>query len=74
MITHVCFISLTLARSLGKCLSTQPIGLLLKHLPQDPANVNALKNMCDSHNITLHDHINNPPDKSVCLKIILLFA
>ena len=40
-ITHVCFIALTLAGSLGRCLSTRPISLVSKHLPRDPANVNA---------------------------------
>ena len=29
-ITHVCFIALTLARSLGRCLSTRPICLVFK--------------------------------------------
>ena len=41
MITHVCFIALTLAESLARCLSTQPTGHLFKHLPQERANVNA---------------------------------
>ena len=49
MITHVCFIALTLAMSLGKCLNTRPDGLVLNQLPQDPANVNARKNMCDPY-------------------------
>ena len=40
-VTHVCFIALTLAGSLGRCLSTRPVGLLFKQLPQNPANVNA---------------------------------
>ena len=35
-ITHVCFIALALAGSLGRCLSTLPMGLL-----RDRANVNA---------------------------------
>ena len=30
-----------LAGSLRRHLSTRPIGLVFKHLPQDPANVNA---------------------------------
>ena len=42
-ITHGCFIALTLAGSLGRCLNTQPIGLIFKQLPRDPANVNARK-------------------------------
>ena len=46
-ITHVCFIALTLAGFLGRCLITRPIGLVFKQHPRDPANVNALKNMCD---------------------------
>ena len=41
MITHVCFIALTLAGSLGRCLNTRPIGLVFKQHPRDPANVNA---------------------------------
>ena len=49
MITHVCFIALTLAVSLGRCLTTQPDGLMFKQLPQDPANLNACKNMCDPY-------------------------
>ena len=40
-ITHVCFIALTLAGSLGRCLNTRPIGLVFKQHPRDPANVNA---------------------------------
>ena len=40
-ITHVCFTSLTLAGSLGRCLNTGPIGLVFKQHPRDPANVNA---------------------------------
>ena len=34
-ITHVCFIALTLAASLGRCLNTRPNGLVFKQLPQD---------------------------------------
>ena len=37
-ITHVCFIALTLAGSLGG--STGPNGLILKQLTRVPANVN----------------------------------
>ena len=40
-IARVWFIALTLAGSLGRCLSTRPIGLVLKQLPWDPANVNS---------------------------------
>ena len=40
-ITHVCFISLTLAGSFWRCLNTWPNGLVFKQLPWDPANVNA---------------------------------
>ena len=50
-ITHVCFIALTLAWSLGRCLKTRPLGLVFKQLPRDPANVNARKNMCDPYNV-----------------------
>ena len=49
-ITHVCFIALTLAWSLGRCLNTRPNGLVFKQLPRDPANVNAWKNMYDPYN------------------------
>ena len=42
-ITHVCFIALTLVRSLRWCLNTRPNGLMFKQLPRDPANVNAWK-------------------------------
>ena len=34
MITHVCFIALTLAGSLGGCLNTQHNGLVFKQLPR----------------------------------------
>ena len=33
--THVCFIALTLAMSLRRCLNTQPYGLGFKKLPLD---------------------------------------
>ena len=48
-ITHVYFIALTLAGSLGRCLKTGPVGLMFKQHPWDPANVNAWKNMCDPY-------------------------
>ena len=40
-ITRVCFIVLTLAGSLGRCLNNRPIGLVFKQLPRAPENVNA---------------------------------
>ena len=40
-ITHVCFIALTLAGSLGRYLNTRPDGPVFKQLRRDPANVNA---------------------------------
>ena len=40
-IAHVCFIALTLAGSLGRCLITRPIGLVFKQHSLDPANVDA---------------------------------
>ena len=52
-ITHVCFIGLTLAGSLGRCLNSRPNGLMFKQLPRDPANINAWKNMCDPYIIYL---------------------
>ena len=52
-ITHFCFIALTFAGSLERCLNTRPSGLVFRQLPRDPSNVNAWKNMCDPyiHNI-----------------------
>ena len=47
MITHVCFIALTFAVSLRRCLDTWPDGLVFNQLSLDPANVNACKNLCD---------------------------
>ena len=41
MIKHVCFMALSFAGSLGRCLNTRPDGLVFKQLPQEPANVNA---------------------------------
>ena len=41
MITHVFFISLTLAGSLGRYLNNRPNGHVFKQLPRDMANVNA---------------------------------
>ena len=40
-ITQVCFIALTLAGSLPRCLNTQPNGLVFKQLPRDQGNVNS---------------------------------
>ena len=45
-ITHVCFIALTLARSLKRCFNNLPISLVFKQHPRDPANVNAWKKTC----------------------------
>ena len=39
MIAHVCFISLALAGSLGRCLTARPNSLMFKQLPGDPANL-----------------------------------
>ena len=41
---HVCFIALTLAASLGRCLNTPPICLVFKKLSRIPANT-----MCDPY-------------------------
>ena len=57
-VTHVCFIALTLAGSLGQCLTTRPNGLVFKQLHRDPASVNAWKNRCDPCSI--------PPFLNVC--------
>ena len=51
-ITHVCFIALTNAGSLGRCLTTRPVSLVFKQLFPDLANVNAWQNMCDPYNHT----------------------
>ena len=40
------FHALTFAGSRGCCLNTRPIGRVIKHLPRDPANVNAMKHTC----------------------------
>ena len=40
-IIHTCFIALTLAGSLGRCLNTSLSSLVFKKLPWDPANVYA---------------------------------
>ena len=44
-ITHV-FHALIFAGSRGCCLNTRPIGRVFKHLPRDPASVNAMKQTC----------------------------
>ena len=48
-ITHVCFIALTLAKSLGRCLNTPPNDLVFKQLPPDPQMLMHEKNMCDPY-------------------------
>ena len=40
------FHALTFAGCQGSCLNTRPIGLAFKHLPRDPASVNAMKQTC----------------------------
>ena len=40
------FHALTFAGSRGMCLNTRPQGQVFKHLPGDPANVNAMKQTC----------------------------
>ena len=35
-ITHVCFVALTIAWSPGSCLSTRPVSLVFKQVPQNP--------------------------------------
>ena len=37
------FHALKFAGSRGRCLNTRLIGRVLKHLPRDPASVNAMK-------------------------------
>ena len=37
---------LTFAGSRGCGLNTRPIGRVIKHLPRDPASVNAMKQTC----------------------------
>ena len=46
---HTCFFhALTFAGSRGRgcCFNTRPIGRVFKHLPSDPASVNAMKQTC----------------------------
>ena len=46
-ITHVCFIVLILAGSIGPCLNTRPNGPVFKQHPWDPANVlKCMKKTC----------------------------
>ena len=40
------FHALTFAGSQGCCLNTRLIGRVFKHLPRDPASVNAMKQIC----------------------------
>ena len=40
------FHALTFAGSRGSCLNTWPISLVFKHLPRDPASVNAMEQTC----------------------------
>ena len=40
------FHALTFAGSRGCCLNARPIGRVFKHLPRDPASVNAMKQTC----------------------------
>ena len=40
------FHALTFAGSRGCCLNTRQIGGVFKHLPRDPASVNAMKQTC----------------------------
>ena len=40
------FHALTFAGSRGRCLNTRPLGPVLKHVPMDPASVNAMKQAC----------------------------
>ena len=35
-----------IARSRGSCFNSRPLGRKFKHLPRDPANPNAMKQMC----------------------------
>ena len=37
------FHALTFTGSRGRCLNMRPIGRVLRHLPRDPASVNAAK-------------------------------
>ena len=41
MITHACFIALTLAGSLERYLNTPPYSLVFKQNPRVPENINA---------------------------------
>ena len=48
-ITHVCFIELIFAGPSEYVWKNSHCGLIFKHLPLDPANVNAWKNMSDPY-------------------------
>ena len=57
MITHVCFITLILAGSLGRCLNTRPDVIVFKQLPVDLVNVNAWKTICDPYFPLCFSHV-----------------
>ena len=40
------FHALTFVGSRGSCLNSRPLGRVFKHLPRDPASVNAMKPTC----------------------------
>ena len=44
--SNMFFHALTFAGSRGSCLNTRPIARVFKHLPRDPARVNAMKQTC----------------------------
>ena len=44
--SHMFFHALTFSWSGGSCLKTRLIGRVFKHLPRDPASVNAMNKTC----------------------------
>ena len=71
-ITHVCFIALTLAGSLWRCLNTRPNGLVVKQLPRDQANVNAWKNMWSLY--SLNFAIEHAQKRLLCLSECIILV
>ena len=54
-ITHVCFIALTLARSLGQCLNTRPNSLVFETAPSGPNQMFMHEKTCVIPIVVNHD-------------------
>ena len=48
-VINIVFECINIRRMPGKVFEHEPCGLMFKHLPRDPANVNARKNMVDRY-------------------------